>query len=901
MFFDFREWLRYHTQHNGDLITRTKPRRFGRGADRIVGFENMKKYNPSQIEPKWQKYWESNKLHTVSDSVAGKENYMLLTEFPYPSGNLHIGHWYAFALPDMRARYLRMKGKNVLYPIGFDAFGLPAENAAIKNDTDPASWTDKNIAYMTKQLQSMGAMFDWSREVQTTDPEYYRWTQWMFLKMYEKGLAYRASTKVNWCPKDKTVLANEQVVNGRCERCESEVGQKEIEQWMFRTTKYADSLADDLENLDWPETTKIAQRNWIGRSEGAIIKFPLVDVPGQPDKKHFVEVFTTRADTIFGATFVVISPELAQKWIDVGWKVSDEVQDYVKKSLSKRDLERMEEKEKTGVFSGVNAINPMSEEKIPVWVADYVLGSYGTGAIMAVPAHDRRDKEFADKFDLQIRLILYSHIDVWDEKTNKEGIRLGSTRTRLSERNVDPNKVNEAFLLALKEQALEDLEQQGVYDGEGYLFDSGKFNGMSSLTARLEIIKELEKLGAGDFKKNYRLRDWVLSRQRYWGVPIPMIKCESCGYIPVPDEELPVVLPKLKDFKPTDDGRSPLAKATAWVHTKCPKCGADAERETDTMDTFVDSSWYFLRYTDSKNKNEFASQGNMKSWLPVPMYVGGAEHNTMHLLYSRFFTKALHELGYVPFNEPFVGRRNHGIILGPNGQKMSKSKGNVVDPDEQVTLYGADTVRMYLAFMAPYEQGGPWDPKGILGVHRFLHRVWHFLSRSLEDKLPTVDSKEIWYALSLANKNISEDLEPLQFNTCISELMKLLNALEKGCPEGNRLDSKAYETLVLLLAPFAPHIAEELWMTVLGKKESVHLESWPEYDEALLVQDNLQIPVQVNGKVRDVITVPTDIKEEELKKTAQESEKIKINISGKKIVKIIVVPKKLINIVIGSD
>lgn len=842
----------------------------------------MAAYNPDKIEKKWQKYWEEKNLYKVPDSVARKKNYMLLTEFPYPSGNLHIGHWYAFALPDMHARYLRMRGKNVLYPIGFDAFGLPAENAAIKHDTDPASWTAKNIAFMTKQLKSMGAMFDWSREVSTTDPEYYRWTQWMFLKMYEKGLAYRAKTKVNWCPKDKTVLANEQVVNGRCERCESEVEQKEIEQWMFRTTKYADSLADDLENLDWPETTKIAQRNWIGRSEGAIIKFPLVDVPGQPDKKHFVEVFTTRADTIFGATFVVVSPELAQKWIDVGWlgslehggggKVSDEVQDYIKKALSKRDLERMEEKEKTGVFSGVNAINPLSEEKIPVWVADYVLGSYGTGAIMAVPAHDERDGEFATKFGLTIKKVIV------------------------------PQSVNVNILASPSDSVKRDTRIEAeCFTGEGEVVNSGDFSGLLSIDARKKVITELKSKNLGDFKKTYRLRDWVLSRQRYWGVPIPMIKCASCGYVPVPDKELPVELPKLKDFKPTDDGHSPLAKASKWVNVKCPKCGEKAERETDTMDTFVDSSWYFLRYTDPKNKNKFADEDKIKSWLPVPMYIGGAEHNTMHLLYSRFFTKALHELGYVPFNEPFVGRRNHGIILGPNGQKMSKSRGNVVDPDEQVKLYGADTVRMYLAFMAPYDQGGPCDPKGILGVHRFLHRVWHFVSRFTEDKLPTVDSKEIWYALSLANKNISKDLGLLQFNTCISELMKLLNALEKECSESSRLSAKASETLILLLAPFAPHIAEELWMEVLGKKESVHPESWPEYDESLLVQENLEIPVQVNGKVRDVITIPAGISEEELKKTAQESEKVKINISGKKIVKIIVVPKKLINIVVAGD
>ncbi|MEK7582749.1 MAG: class I tRNA ligase family protein [Patescibacteria group bacterium] len=776
------------------------------------------KYNPSKIESKWQKEWEKQELYKTPDFGKG-ENYMLLTEFPYPSGNLHIGHWYAFALPDMRARYLRMKGYNVMYPIGFDAFGLPAENAAIKNNVSPREWTEGNIEYMTKQLRSMGASFDWSRQVSTIDPDYYRWTQWMFLEFYKKGLAYRAKTKVNWCPTDKTVLANEQVIDGKCERDGSPVEQREIEQWMFKITEYADRLIDDLEGLDWPETTKLAQKNWIGRSQGALIKFKLANIPGQDDEKHFVEVFTTRLDTIYGATFIVISPELAKKWLDVGWQANDKVKKYVSEALTKRELERLEQKEKTGVDAGIVAINPATEKEIPVWIADYVVGSYGTGAIMAVPAHDERDKEFADKFRLPI---------------------------------------------------------------------SG-----ASLHDAKEVIAMLQGKGVGEAKTNYRLRDWVLSRQRYWGVPIPMIHCDACarlpgrqGYQPVGEKELPVELPHLDDFKPADDGRSPLAKAEEWVRVKCPKCGNDAERETDTMDTFVDSSWYFMRYADPQNSEEFASKKKMDAWLPVPMYVGGAEHNTMHLLYSRFFTKALKDLGHISFNEPFLSRRNHGIILGPDSQKMSKSRGNVVDPDEQVNFYGADTVRMYLAFMAPYEQGGPCDPKGINGVHRFLNRVWKLSEQDFQDA-PSA-KKAVHHAI----KKVGEDLNDLRLNTAVSELMKALNEIESG------ISREDFESFVKILAPLAPHISEELWHS-LGHEDSIHLQPWPDFDGSLLVEDEYQMPVQVNGKLRDTIAVSSDATEDEIKSLALASEKVQKAIDGKEVQKFLIIPRRMISIVVS--
>ncbi len=781
------------------------------------------KYQPSKIERKWQRYWETQGLYNTKDTVSGKKNMMLLTEFPYPSGNLHIGHWYAFAIPDIYARYLRMNGKNVLYPIGFDAFGLPAENAAIKNNTNPSDWTEKNIAFMTKQLKSMGAVFDWSREVRTIDPEYYKWTQWMFLKFYEKGLAYRAKTKANWCPTDKTVLANEQVVDGKCDRCGTEVIQKEIEQWMFKITEYADKLTDDLDKLDWPETTKLAQKNWIGRSMGAQIEFKI------KDSNQTIKVFTTRPDTIASVTFLVVSPEYFQKWIDIdsGKKHSEEVRDYIVSSFKKTDLER-QSKEKSGIATQAIAINPITRDEIPVWLGDYVLPHVGTGAVMGVPAYDERDKEFADKFNLPI---------------------IGKPLS-------DPK----------------------------------------------EIIKKLEENKAGKAHTTYRLRDWLLSRQRYWGVPIPMIHCHICGYQPIPEKDLPIKLPKLDDFKPSDDsprlnsdeagGRSPLAKAEKWVKTKCPKCGEKAERETDTMDTFVDSSWYFLRYTDPNNKESFADSAKMGEWLPVPLYIGGAEHNTMHLLYSRFFTKALYDLKYVNFSEPFLSRRNHGTILGPDNQKMSKSRGNVIDPDIEVEKYGADTVRMYLAFMGPYEQGGPWDPQGINGVYRFLNRIWNFVGQF--DKSAEMDNEEAKLALNKTTKEVGEDIKNLKFNTCVSALMKLLNAIED-----KPLSKNQYEVFLKLLAPLAPHLAEELWINTLKNRNSIHLEKWPEFDEEIIAEEEIKLIIQINGKMRDVIVAKRGLSEEEVKHLALASEKIKKYASTGSIKKFVYIKDKLANIVLG--
>ncbi len=778
------------------------------------------KYNPAKIEKKWQKYWETKKFYHTKE---GKNNYMLLTEFPYTSGNLHMGHWYTYALTDILARYLRTMGHNVMYPIGFDAFGLPAENAAIQRNITPNDWTEDNIKYMTKQLKNIGTTFDWTRVVKTNDPEYYKWTQWIFLKMYEKGLAYRAKTFVNWCPKDKTVLANEQVINGSCFRCGMEVEQKELYQWMFKITDYADRLVDDLGNVDYQETIKTAQRNWIGRSEGALIKFLVPNNRAKPSSgpyghsKEYIEVFTTRADTLFGATYLVLAPEHPMVMKLTKDANLNSVNKYLEEVKKKTEMERLHiDKSKTGVDTGGYVVNPINNEKIPVWVADYVLGHYGTGAIMAVPAHDERDKEFAEKFNLPI-----------------------------------------------SNAPLEDAKK---------------------------IVEKLKEKGLADFKKNYKLHDWVLSRQRYWGVPIPMIHCEKCGYQPVPEKELPIELPKLEDFKPTDDGRSPLAKAKDWMNIKCPKCGGEAERETDTMDTFVDSSWYFLRYTDPKNKKEFANSDKIKKWLPTPLYIGGSDHNTMHLLYSRFFTKVLYDLGYLPFSEPFQRRVNRGWVLGPNNQKMSKSKGNVIDPDVEVEKFGADTVRMYLAFMGPFEQGGSWDLKGINGVFRFLTRVWNFVSESEE---PKTVNKEVDKILNKYTKEIGDDIKDLKFNTGVSGLMKLLNAMED-----KHLTSKQYGTFLKLLAPFAPHIAEELWMEVLKNKKSIHLESWPKYDEALLADELSELVIQINGVKRDVLKITKGLSEEEVKSVVLKNEKVKKHLAGKEIKKFIYIKDRIANIVV---
>ncbi len=804
----------------------------------------MPKYNPAKIEKKWQKWWQAEKLYQAKDY--GK-NFMLLVEFPYPSGNLHMGHWFTYSVSDIYARYLKMNGYNVMYPMGFDAFGLPAENAAIKNETNPAVWTKKNIAYMTKQLNSIGAAFDWSRVVTTSEPDYYQWTQWIFLKLYEQGLAYRQLTKVNWCPKDKTVLANEQVIDGKCDRCGTEVVQKDLTQWMFKITKFADSLIDDLDNLDWPKDTKLAQKNWVGRSEGAIVEFKITDT------SQAVEVFTTRVDTIFGATYVVLAPEhpLIQN-LESRINNLDEIKEYINQTKKKTELQRIsEQKEKSGVeLKGLTATNPMTEEKIPVWIADYVLVGYGTGAVMAVPAHDDRDSEFALKYNLPVKQVVES-----------------------------------------------ETEKESPIVEDGILTNSNDFTGQPSAEARKKITEILQAKGLGRLHKTYRLHDWILSRQRYWGAPIPMISCPTCGYQPVPEKDLPVILPPLKDFKPSDDGRSPLAKATKWLKVKCPTCGGPAERETDTMDTFVDSSWYFFRYTDPQNKNHFAEKEKMRKWLPVPMYIGGAEHNTMHLLYSRFIAKALYSLRLIEFSEPFLSRRNHGLILGPDRQKMSKSKGNVIDPDEQVKKYGTDTMRMNFAFLGPFEQDYPWNFESINGISRFLSRAWGFVSRFADKKLETKEGKNIEVSISRAIRDIGEDIKKMKFNTGVSGLMKLLNSLEE-LSVGQRIEKGHYENLLRLLAPFAPHIAEELWTEVLGNKASIHSEMWPEYDEAVLDEEKVTIVIQVNGKLRDMIDVQKGLSEEEIKKIVLEREKVKEHVGGQQIRKFIYIPDRLTNIVI---
>lgn len=798
------------------------------------------KYNPNKIERKWQSYWLKKKLYFAKDKVKGKKNFYLLTMFPYPSGDLHVGHWLPYAGTDVYGRLKRMRGFNVMLPIGFDAFGLPAENAAINRNLDPKEWTYNNIKTMKKQLNQIGTILDWSREVITAEPDYYRWTQWIFLKLYEAGLAKKEKVLANWCPNCKTILANEQVEDGRCERCDNPVEQRLLDQWVFKITDYAQKLLDGLEKIDWPETTKILQRNWIGRSEGAIIKFQV------ENSKNFIEVFTTRADTLFGSTFLVLAPEhgLIKKLIKDNQL--GQVNNYLEKAKKKTELERLTEiKDKSGVFTGAYAVNSANGKKIPIWISDFVLPHYGTGAVMAVPAHDQRDFEFATKFKLPINMVICPHYP-------------------------DPKCpiLDKAFV------------------EDGYLIDSGEFTGTKSAEARKKITESLKTKGLADFKITYRLHDWIISRQRYWGAPIPMILCRECGWQPVSEKDLPVKLPKIKDYKPSGTGESPLAKSEEFVKTKCPRCFGEARRETDTMDTFVDSAWYFLRYVDPKNKKVFASEEKLKFWLPVNMYIGGQEHATKHLLYARFIAKVLNSLGLLHFDEPFSVLRHQGLILGPDGQKMSKSRGNVVDPDEMVKKFGSDAVRMYLCFMGPYENGGPWDPKAIVGVSRFLNRVWNLGAQKTDKgKLDRIFHKAI--------KKIGEDIENLKLNTAVSELMKLLNEME-----GRGSSKKQLETFLKLLAPFAPHLAEEIWREVLKNKKSVHLQSWPEYLPKLIKEEAVDLVVQVNGRTRDIIKAPHDLNESEARKLALASEKIKKHISGKEIKKFIYVPDKLANFVI---
>jgi leucyl-tRNA synthetase len=943
----------------------------------------QEKYDHKEIEKKWQKKWQEDNLYKTPDEIKGKDNFYALVEFPYPSGNLHIGHWYAFAVPDIFVRAKRMQGYNVMFPIGFDAFGLPAENAAIKRGLDPRKWTYENIAYMEKQLQSMGNSFDWSRKVITSDPEYYKWTQWLFLKLYEKGLAYKKRASVNWCPSCNTVLANEQVIAGRCERCDTEVIQKDLEQWFFKITDYAERLLSDLDNLKWPEPIKEAQRNWIGKSEGTEIEFQIkhpapalpqgegdpkfyttdketyrelhdravemrknpteaedilwqalrrdaigyrfrrqwiigrfivdfvciekmlvIEVDGDihdhqkerdEERTNFLEqsgfrvirfkneeiknnivnvlkeihevlkalplgeglggvipVFTTRVDTLFGVTYLVVAPE-HPIILSLESRVTnfDEVQKYIKETKSKTEIERTDaKKEKTGVkLEGVMAVNPANGEEVPVFVADYVLGNYGTGAVMAVPAHDNRDFAFAKKYNLPIIEVISGG----------------------------------------------DISNQ-AYIEEGTLLNSGEFDGLNSEEAREKIA---EKFGEKVIK--YKLRDWLLSRQRYWGCPIPVVYDPEGKPHQIPEEKLPWLLPKDVDFTP--GSKSPLATSKELRERVEKEFGKGWKPEVDTMDTFVDSSWYFNRYTDPKNDKEFAGREKMKSWMPVKRYSGGAEHTNMHLLYARFFHKALFDLGLVNEPEPFAERMNRGLILGPDGQKMSKSKGNVVDPDEQVERVGSDTVKMYLAFIGPYNETGqyPWDLGGVVGIRRFLERVWkmgnELRSMNYESSKEIKENKKLENSLHKTIKKVTGDIENYKFNTAISAMMIFLNELESASTKGSGVTKEHFETFLKLLAPFAPHMTEEIWHQ-FGKTESIHLEKWPEFDAAKIKEEKITIVVQINGKIRAQFEAKTGISEKEVREKALALSEVQKWLDQKEIKKVIFVPNKIVNFVV---
>ena len=801
-----------------------------------------KGYDYAQIEKKWQDIWDEKQTFAAKDDYSLPKFYGLV-EFPYPSGQgLHVGHPRSYTAIDIVCRKKRLEGYNVLYPMGWDAFGLPTENFAIKNHVHPAEVTKKNIANFKRQLKSLGFSFDWSREINTTDPEYYKWTQWIFLQLYKKGLAYKKKMSVNWCTSCKCVLANEEVVNGHCERCGSEVIHKEKSQWMLKITDYAEKLLEGLDEVDFIDRVKTQQRNWIGRSYGTQVKF-------STNIGDTFEVFTTRADTLFGVTYMVMSPEhpLINKWAD---KITnmDEVTAYKQEAAKKSDFERTElAKDKTGVkISGVTAINPVNGKEVPIFIADYVLISYGTGAIMAVPAHDTRDWEFAKRFGLPIIEVVAGGEDV----------------------------------------------QKAPYTecATGKLVNSGFLDGMSVEDAKKAIQEWLTERNLGERKTNYKLRDWVFSRQRYWGEPIPIVHCDKCGYVPVPESELPLVLPNVDSYEPTDNGESPLAKMTDWVNTTCPHCGGPAHRETDTMPQWAGSSWYFLRYCDPHNDKALASPEALKYWTPVDWYNGGMEHTTLHLLYSRFWHKFLYDIGVVPTPEPYAKRTSHGMILGENGEKMSKSRGNVVNPDEIVRDYGADTMRVYEMFIGDFEKAAPWSQSSIKGSKRFLDKVW-----ALSDKLTEGDSyrAELESAFHRTIKKVTEDIEGLKMNTAIAALMSLLNDIQ-GSGSINRAEFKTY---LILLNPFAPHMTEELWQQA-GFEEMLNEAEWPKYDEAKCADSTVEIAVQVNGKIKARISVAADISAPDAIAAAKADGAVAAAIDGKNIIKELYVPKKLVNIVV---
>ena len=849
----------------------------------------MSKYPFESIEPKWQKYWDENKTFRVTeDANFPKEKRMyVLDMFPYPSAaGLHVGHPEGYTATDIYCRYLRMNGYNVLHPMGYDAFGLPAENYAIKTGTHPKTTTNANIEHFTKQIKSLGFSYDWDRCVSTCEPEYYKWTQWIFLQLYKKGLAYEAETPINWCPSCMTGLANEEVKDGKCERCHSEVTHKTIRQWILKITEYADRLDSDLEGLDWPESVKAMQHNWIGKSTGAEVTFTVADKDGKPTEDNLT-VYTTRCDTLFGATYMVVSPEHKIISKITTAEQAEAVKAYQEAAAKKSDLERTDlNKDKTGVFSGSYAINPVNGKLIPIWIADYVLISYGTGAIMAVPAHDTRDWEFAKKFNLPIIEVLKSEVDVQEQAWTEDGIH-----------------VNSEFLDGLNKQ--------------------------DAINKMLEFLEE-KKIGKKAI--NYKLRDWVYSRQRYWGEPIPLVHCPDCGTVPVPEEELPLTLPEVKSYQPTGTGESPLAAIDSWVNCKCPKCGKDAKRETNTMPQWGGSCWYYLRYLDPKNNDKFVSKEAENYWMPVDLYIGGAEHAVLHLLYARFWHKVLYDLGLVSTKEPFQRLVNQGMITSfayqrknktlvpvdeveqkedgnwyekATGEKleqvvakMSKSLKNVVNPDDEIRSYGADSVRMYEMFMGPLTMSKPWATQGIVGIHRFLEKVWALSEKPLSDidingKLEDKKLVSLRKTFTQTVKKVGDDTSSLNFNTAISQMMIFVNELSKF----DSIPTAIWTDFVKILSPYAPHLGEELWEK-LGNKKSIAYEAWPTYNEDFLKDDTKEIVVMVNGKLRDKFEAAPGSDDETLKTMAFDREGVKKHTDGKEVVKVIVVKDKLVNIVV---
>ncbi|MEE8583128.1 MAG: leucine--tRNA ligase [Dehalococcoidales bacterium] len=810
----------------------------------------MARYTPREIDTKWQQRWADDGLYRVSED-SGKPKWYALTMFPYTSGDLHIGHWFATAPSDVHARFKRMRGFNVLHPMGFDAFGLPAENAAIKRGIHPYTWTMQNIENMRRQLKSIGAIYDWEREVITCQPEYYKWTQWFFVKLYEAGLAYRDKAPVNWCPQCQTVLANEQVLSdGLCERCDTPVIRRDLEQWFFRITRYADELMQH-QDLDWPESIKIMQRNWVGKSHGAEISFGLDDAA-----EDEIRVFTTRPDTTFGVTFMVLAPEhpLVARLTTPERKA--EVEAYIAKSRRQSEIERLStEGEKDGVFTGAYAVNRLSGEKVPIWIADYVLLGYGTGAVMAVPAHDERDFAFAIKYNLPVKVVVTP--PEWDG-----------------------GKLEEA------------------YTGEGTMVNSGRFDGLPSRQGIDAVADYLKEQGWGGPSVSYKLRDWLISRQRYWGTPIPIIYCPQCGTVPVPDKDLPVLLPRDAEFRPT--GESPLKYNDGFVNTTCPGCGGPARRETDTIDTFMDSNWYFLRYTSPDYEKGPFDPVRLNHWMPVDLYTGGAEHAVMHLLYARFFHKAIRDLGLVDFDEPFRRLFNQGIIIAGK-QKMSKSRGNVVNPDVYVGELGADAVRAYLMFIGPWEQGGEWNDNGLSGMSRWLNRIWQLVLDDYQPGSPDEAARQkLIRRTHQTIRKASRDLEKMHFNTMLAALMEFTNHLAKIKESGavSMADwQEAVETLLKLLAPTAPHLTEEIWQRT-GREYSIHNQPWPDWDETLAEEEQITLVIQVNGRVRQKLTAPAAITEAEARQMALGDERIKAHTAGKQISKVIYVPGKLINLVV---